>query len=321
LNQLIERFREGLPIQATASRHRTSPESFEADGRTVGHRSADETERMHGKMPGEPMLDNAKLEALCNVLGDTQSGLTGSEIGRYLQECGINDPLPGMTKRVRLLEALRSKQNVDRCANNVLRFVKRVMDPVRHVGSRDYYEAKRAEVNAVLAFSALELREDGSLHRRSTARTLTQAEAAASALRKALVERKVHGDVLKFCRAELLADNYFHAVFEAAKSVAEKLREKTGLVSDGAPLIDEALGLGKTGIPRLTFNSLRTESERSEHTGLMNLIKGLFGAFRNTTAHAPKIHWQVTEQDALDILTTISLIHRRLDSAVRTHIV
>ena len=52
----------------------------------------------------------------------------------------------------------------------------------------------------------------------------------------------------------------------------------------------------------------------------MNLIKGLFGAFRNTTAHAPKIHWQITEQDALDILTTISLIHRRLDSAVRTQV-
>jgi hypothetical protein len=56
----------------------------------------------------------------------------------------------------------------------------------------------------------------------------------ASALRKALVERKVHADVLKFCRAELLVDNYFHAVFEATKSVAEKLRQKTGLGSDGA---------------------------------------------------------------------------------------
>jgi uncharacterized protein (TIGR02391 family) len=65
---------------------------------------------------------------------------------------------------------------------------------------------------------------------------------------------------------------------------------------------------------------LATESERSEHSGLMNLIKGIFGAFRNTTAHAPKIQWNATEQDALDILTTISLIHRRLDAAVRTHI-
>ena len=143
---------------------------------------------------------------------------------------------------------------------------------------------------------------------------------AASVLRKALVERRVHADVLKFCRAELVVDNYFHAVFEATKSVAQKLRDRTGLTSDGAPLVDEALAIGKAGFPRLAFNSLASESERSEQTGLVNLIKGLFGAFRNTTGHAPKIHWKISEQDALDILTTISLVHRRLDAAIRTHI-
>jgi uncharacterized protein (TIGR02391 family) len=46
----------------------------------------------------------------------------------------------------------------------------------------------------------------------------------------------------------------------------------------------------------------------------MNLVKGLFGMFRNTTAHTPKIKWQIEEQDALDILSMTSLIHRRLDS-------
>lgn len=270
-------------------------------------------------MAAEPMMNDARLEALCNVLGDTGTGLTGREIGRYLNECGIEDPQPDVTKRIRLFEALRQKQQSDRCSNGVLNFVCRVMDPVRHVGNREQYESKRAEVNTVLSFSGLELHEDGKLRRRSAAATLGQAEAAASALRRALVERRVHGDVLAFCRAELVADNYFHAVFEATKSVAQKLRDKTGLGSDGAVLVDEAFGLGG-GVPRLAFNSLRTDSERSEHTGLMNLIKGLFGAFRNTTAHAPKIHWAVSEQDALDILTTLSLIHRRLDNAVRTHV-
>jgi len=54
-------------------------------------------------------------------------------------------------------------------------------------------------------------------------------------------------------------------------------------------LVDEALGIGKAGYPRLAFNTLSTESERSEHTGLMNLIKALFEAFQNTGAHVPKI--------------------------------
>ena len=72
------------------------------------------------------------------------------------------------------------------------------------------------------------------------------------------------------------------------------------------------------GMPFLALNSLQTDTERDEQKGLMNLIKGMFGAFRNVTALAPKTSWTVTEQDALDLLTIASLIHRRLDTAVRT---
>ena len=218
-----------------------------------------------------PKFDEANLQAISDILGDTGSGLTGSEIGRCLRECGIPDPIPQMTKRHRLFAALSEKQNVDRCANNVLKFITHVMNPVRHVGSRDYFETERGKLNSMLAFSGLMLGEDGSLREVAVASTLSQVEATASALRKALVERKVHPDVLKFCRAELLVDNYFHAVFEATKSVAEKLRQMTGLTSDGSPLVDEALGIGKAGWPRLAFNSLASDSERSEHSGLMNL--------------------------------------------------
>ena len=72
-------------------------------------------------------------------------------------------------------------------------------------------------------------------------------------------------------------------------------------------LLDEALGLGKVGIPRLVFNKLTTETEQSEHKGIMNLLKGMFGTFRNTTAHAPIIKWEIKEVDALDMLSMASL--------------
>jgi uncharacterized protein (TIGR02391 family) len=166
----------------------------------------------------------------------------------------------------------------------VLVFVTHAMNPLRHVGNRDYFESERAKLNSVLSFSGLVLGEDGNLKIVTAARTLSESEAMAGALRKALIERKVHADVLKFCRAELLVENYFHAVFEAAKSVAEKLRQKTGLGSDGSLLVEEALSLGKAGCPRLAFNSLTTESERNEQSGLANIIKGLFGAFRHREA-------------------------------------
>jgi hypothetical protein len=64
-------------------------------------------------------LDEANLQAICDVLGATDTGLTGSEIERYLRECGCPDPIPQMTKRHRLYAALLEKQNSDRCANRI----------------------------------------------------------------------------------------------------------------------------------------------------------------------------------------------------------
>lgn len=267
-----------------------------------------------------PTLQEPTLQALCDVLGATDTGLSGSQIGRYLGECRIADPLPSTTKRHRLFQALREKQVQDGCANNVLHFITHAMSPVRYVENRDHFENERGKINAVLAFCGLSLTETGQLSQVQAVHTLNEAARRAGVLRRALAERRVHPDVITFCRAELLVDDYFHAVFEATKSVADKLRNKASLTADGSKLVDEALGIGKEGHPRLAFNSLSTESERSEHLGLMNLIKGVFGAFRNTTAHVPRIHWSISEQDALDVLTTLSLIHRRLDGAVRTHV-
>lgn len=264
-------------------------------------------------------FNEANLEQVCNVLGDTSTGLTGSEIGRYLNECRIIDLNPGMTKRMRLFEALVTRQRSDGCANNVCAFIHRVMNPVLHVQSPGYFESKQEELNRVLAFEGLRLTDEGKLEQCKQARTIPEAEAVAGRLRQKLVDRGVHPDVLKFCRAELVQANYFHAVLEASKSVAQKIREKTGLTSDGSELTDEAFGIGKKAFPVLAFNSLSTESERSEQKGLMNLMKGFFGTFRNPTAHAPRIAWKLTEQDALDMMTVASLLHRRLDEAVKTN--
>ena len=69
------------------------------------------------------------------------------------------------------------------------------------------------------------------------------------------------------------------------------------------------------GEPPLAFNALQTEWERSEHVGLATMTRGLFGTFRNPTAHAPRVRWAVEQREALDMLTIASLLHRRLDSA------
>lgn len=260
-----------------------------------------------------PSFEESVLRSLCDVLGDTANGLTGSEIGFLLQSCEIDDPSPGITKRHRLFDALKKRQQRDKCGNHIVAFVCGAMQPVRYVGNTECFEDRRSRLNQVLAFVGYSLREDGKLGQVTKIQTLSEAQKRARKLRGELESRRVHSDVLRFCRAELLQDDYFHAVFEATKSVADKIREKSRLDEDGSKLVDMAFGGDR---PRLAFNTLQTHTEKSEQTGLMNLIKGLFGTFRNTTAHEPQIKWVIEEDDALDMLSLASLIHRRLDKCV-----
>jgi uncharacterized protein (TIGR02391 family) len=188
------------------------------------------------------------------------------------------------------------------------------MNPVRFVGRQEHLSDLRHRLNEVLAFVGFQVGDDGKLRQVAVARTLDEATERAGRLRRALSQRNVHADVLLFCRAELLQENYFHAVFEATKSIADKIRGKSGLATDGAELVDTAFSVKN---PVLAINTLQSETEQSEQKGFANLLKGVFGTFRNVTAHAPKIKWPIEEQDALDLLTMVSYLHRRLDRAVK----
>lgn len=250
------------------------------------------------------------LEAACRVLADTERGLTGTQIERLLQEIEVPAPSPGMTKWKRLFNALADMQNQHQVGNHLIMFINRAMNPVSYARDPGTFVWRRDELNVVLAFSGFYVREDGKVGYADKATTLDAARARAGRLKAALTSRAVHAEVLNYCRAELLDENYFHAVFEATKGVAERIRTLSGLTGDGADLVNKAFA-GQQ--PVLLLGPLTTESEKSEQKGFANLLVGLFGAVRNPLAHAPKTNWPMSEQDALDILTLVSLIHRKLD--------
>jgi uncharacterized protein (TIGR02391 family) len=260
----------------------------------------------------EKTFSQSELEAIAAALGDTSDGLTGSEIGHILATIGLADPDPTMTKWKRLHNAFVARQNHSQNRRAILEFIRQAMKPERHVKQPERFEPMRANVNRALAFSGLAVGATGEISAVTRAETLTEAQRRADELRADLTRRGVHPDVLRFCRAELVADNYFHAVLEATKSIADKLRTKTGSTEDGAKLVDVTL-CGSA--PRLAINDLITESQRSEQSGFANLIKGVFGMFRNPTAHEARILWAMSKDDAEDLLSLASLIHRRLDAA------
>jgi len=264
-----------------------------------------------------PPFSAQDLTSIAKILGDTDEGFTGSEIAYLLQVCSIPDVSPTATKWKRIFNGLAEEQNTRQFGNPVIVFINRAMDPVQYTSSPQVFAARRDQLNAVLAFSGISVGEDGKVHRTKRANNLDEALQRANRLQAALAAREVHPDVLRFCKAELLQENYFHAVFEAMKSIAAKIRAASGLTSDGADLVNQAFALGKRCSPVLAINPLTTDTDKGEQRGFANLLIGLFGTIRNPTAHNPKIEWPMAEQDALDILTMASLIHRKLDQARR----
>ncbi|MCB9904489.1 MAG: TIGR02391 family protein [Planctomycetes bacterium] len=275
-------------------------------------------------MSAIPSISDAHLEGICSVLGETSKGLTGGEIGRLLLRCEIEDPCAHITKRDRLFAALAQRQRFDGCGNKVIHFIREAMSSALYRDKQAVFEERRTDLNEALIFVGLKCREDGSILKTTSARTLAEATERVGRLRRALQSRGVHDDVIVACRQEIIEQNTFHAVLEATKSLARKIRDKSGLDGDGAPLVDAAFGMAQQRLPVLAFNSLQTTNERGEHKGLANLLKGVFSSFRNPVAHETRTYgpppnriswilWRSPQAQSIESVGSLSLIG--LDSA------
>jgi len=261
-------------------------------------------------MPIDAFPD-ATLERVAVIVGDFR---TGSTITQLLNVCRLREPEPAhSTKWRRVHAALEYEQSTSGSGACLLRLVQEFGRP-QAWPQKDDFEQMRAEINPVLAYNGYELQADGTMTTRPLAKTHDEANAATvQRLRKALADRGGHAEVFKYCSEQLVAEDCFFAVQEATKGLAERLREMTDLDLDGHELVDAAL-FGKS--PMVALNALTSDTQWNEQRGIGNLMKGCFSAFRNPTAHEPRIVWHVSEADTLDLLSTLSLIHRRLDVAV-----
>lgn len=262
-------------------------------------------------MVAVPSFPEGQIESLARVLGNCGSG---TDISRVLKDRGLVDNSGESTKWRRLYSVFLQSQKANRCANQILDFIGAFLTPGRFVGRSEEFDSRRQELNAILAFSGLEYGADGRFRTVTAAKTLDEAERRLRTIRSKFQGRRLHPEVLKYCRTELMQDNYFHAVFEATKGLAQRLRDTSGVQADGAVLVDRVFALER---PLLAMSALQTETEKSEHKGFAALLKGCFAAIRNPLAHEPKILWE-GEDDAADYLSLISLLHRKLDECVAT---
>ena len=263
-----------------------------------------------------PPFTAAIIEGVAGVLGDTTTGLSGSQIGQRLSEVPIRDLDPTNTKWKRIYNALAAHQNQHGTGKCVVGLIHTAMEPARFVGNSTRFSDLQDRLDMVLVHAGYRVNDEGRVVRlkAGAARTLSEAEERAGRLRAELGRRStIHREVVRFCTDELLAKNNFDAVLEAAKSVPDRLRGMTGLDGDGAKIVQATLL--PAGRPRVAINSGRTETDRSEQAGFANVALGLVGLYRHPTAHDPKIRRTVSDQELIEALTTLSMIHRRLDDA------
>ena len=265
------------------------------------------------------LTSSETLEAIAQAIGNTEYGLTGSEINRLLEECRIHNTDPGATKWKRIFNSLVVHVNKSQTSQGIQLFIEKAMKPARHLSKAGRFEAIRTDLNRSLLLVGLFLTESGKLEKeQNKATTITEAEQRAKSLRSDLLKRDIHHEVLKYCKAELLAEDYFHVAHEAVKGIFQRLRDISYIHADGYELVDKALYKGKVHhCPAVLINSGISDSEKSEQLGFANMLKGIYSMFRNPTAHEPRLQWEMPKEDAEDLLSMVSLLHRRLDKAVR----
>ena len=261
-----------------------------------------------------PSFDDITLRNLSNIISDI---LTHKQISEQFSSAGITENGEGSNKTDRIYYALKAKQKQDKCGNNVLAFVVKLLNPKRYGDEADY-ERDRTRFNEKLLFEGIEIDKRGEARTVQKARTISEAKERSNKIKQKVHGIGIHRDILPYCEEEWLKENYFHAILEITKSVAEKLRHLSGYTSDGSDLIDECFGLGKDKKPMLAFNTLQSQSDESEHKGFGNFCKGFFSMYRNPKAHNPKILEETQLTEMTEVLVVATIIQNKLDITHQT---
>ena len=254
------------------------------------------------------------VAGVAEVLGDTEDGLTGTQISGLLSRLEMDDPLPSSSKRARLEAAFVAFQDRTGTSRRLVTFITHAMEPVQYRDRPDRFNLRQDRLNERLAFVGLRVNDEGKIARGAAATTLDEASRVATSIREELKRRRTHEQVMTYCSVEVLKKDNFHAMFEASKSVFQRLRDLSGAVGDGAALVDATLAPGRSGQPLIALNDLATKTDHDEQTGFVNLLKGINGMFRNPVAHDPRLGRAVSDDELLEFITLLSMAHRRLDS-------
>ena len=245
------------------------------------------------------------LEALAKIIGDHY---TGSEITEFFRKAGFPEFVhDGGTKWRFVYASLETLQKQKYGPVNIIKIIEQLSDPQEHLLNIELHESICKQVNNILQFYGLQIGNDGKV--RIAGEKATSFKKSIPETEKIFDERKFHSKIIQHARKLFAEGNYFHAVFECCKAYDKDVSQKSQIQDHGASLMSKAFSISGT----LKLNSQRTETERNEQEGIMHLSRGIMSAVRNPQAHEPALDWPITREDALDLLSFLSFLFRKLD--------
>lgn len=104
----------------------------------------------------------------------------------------------------------------------------------------------------------------------------------------------------------------FMQYLNAQKHLKNIFKKKSKSDLTGVKLINQELSMNGS----LKINSQKTLTEKDEQDGVRDLCRCIMSSIRNYTAHELALEKPITEEDALDILSLISYLYRKIDKSV-----
>ena len=267
-------------------------------------------------MTGQPVTEKLvpfkpeALDRLAHVI--TGNYRNEDEIIRLFERAGFSDVLDrDETDSQTIAKVLQAFQKGAKGNPYfVLQVIKTMCNPQGYIGQPERFERVRGQVNDVLGWYGLEVTETGE-GRRMPER-VTRLRPAKTPDEVAFDGRAFHTQVVEHSREHFRRGAYFPAVFECCKAFDAAVRKNTGIDKSGQALMSEALSLNGP----LKVNSQSSQSEKDQQQGIMFLCMGLMSAVRNPQGHEPERDWPMTREDALDVLTLVSFLFRKLENSV-----
>ncbi len=269
----------------------------------------------------ELKADQALFESIASIIGATDCFLPKSTLQHYLEVAGIKSVDDGswsngayykigLNKQKWLYNCLAEEYKLSHSTERIKAFLEDIFNPVRYTNRRADYEKLVEDINKPLMLHGCCITSEGKFSEIVQAYSLAEVDRRTDEFRAELAKRNIHQRALHYCRPDLLRKDYQSAVLEAAKGLADRVREMTGRGDDGTTLFDASFS--KTD-PFLFLTDLANESAKSEQNGLRELMNAIFHLLRNPLSHTPKIKWNVNRNEALDVFVLISLAHKYLD--------